>query len=168
MCLTFHVYIRGFPGGTRGKESACQCRRHKETWVWSLGWEDLLEKEVTTHSSIPAWRIPWTEEPGGLQFMGSQRVGHDWSDWASKYIHSDPVYFNCYTELHYRNKLQSIFFFFFIICFPCCCQKAFEFFLIMMQLISIYLFSFVHLGEFIKDIKVIFPPSLYFCDQTNF
>ena len=108
-----HVYIRGFPGGTRGKESSCQCRRHKETWVWSLGREDLLEKEVTTHSSIPAWRIPWTEEPGGLQFMGSQRVGHDWSDWVSKYIHSDPIYFNCYTELHYRNKLQSIFFFFY-------------------------------------------------------
>ena len=41
------------------------------------GWEDSLEKEMATHSSILAWRIPWTEEPGGLQFMGSQRVGHD-------------------------------------------------------------------------------------------
>ena len=40
------------------------------------------EKEMTTHSSILAWRILWTEEPGGLQFMGSQRAGHDWSDWA--------------------------------------------------------------------------------------
>ena len=43
----------------------------------SLGQEDPLEKEMTTHSSIPAWRIPWTEEPGGLQSMGLQRVGHD-------------------------------------------------------------------------------------------
>ena len=49
----------------------------QETWVWSLGWEDPLEKEIATHSSILAWRIPWMEEPGGLQSMGSQRVGHD-------------------------------------------------------------------------------------------
>ena len=49
----------------------------QETWVQSLGWEDPLEKEVATHSSILAWRIPWTEEPGGLQSMGSQRVGYD-------------------------------------------------------------------------------------------
>ena len=49
----------------------------QETWVRSLGWEDLLEKEMATHSSILAWRIPWTEEPVGLQFMGSQRVGHN-------------------------------------------------------------------------------------------
>ena len=48
-----------------------------ETWVRFLGREDLLEKEVATHSSILAWRIPWTEEPGRLQSMGSQRVGHD-------------------------------------------------------------------------------------------
>ena len=48
-----------------------------ETQVRSLGWEDLLEKEMATHSSIPAWRIPGTEEPGRLQSMGSQRVGHD-------------------------------------------------------------------------------------------
>jgi len=43
-----------------------------------LGWEDLLGKGMATHSGILAWRIPWTEEPGGLQFMGSQRVGYDW------------------------------------------------------------------------------------------
>ena len=46
-----------------------------ETWVRSLGQEDPLEKEMATQSSILAWRIPWTEEPGGLQSMGSQRVG---------------------------------------------------------------------------------------------
>ena len=47
------------------------------TQVWSLGWEDALEEEMATHSSLLAWRIPWTEEPGGLQTKGSQRVGHD-------------------------------------------------------------------------------------------
>ena len=50
----------------------------QETWVQSLGWEDPLEKGMATHSSILAWRIPWTEEPGGLQFMGLQSAGHDW------------------------------------------------------------------------------------------
>ena len=50
----------------------------QETQVWSLGKEDPLEKGMTTHSSILAWRIPWTEEPCGLQSLGSQRVRHDW------------------------------------------------------------------------------------------
>ena len=49
----------------------------QETWVRSLGREDPLEKEMATHASVLAWRIPWTEEPGKLQSMGSQRVGHD-------------------------------------------------------------------------------------------
>ena len=49
----------------------------RETCVWSLGWEDPLEEGMATHSSILAWRIPWTGEPGGLQYMGLQRVGHD-------------------------------------------------------------------------------------------
>ena len=49
----------------------------QETWVQSLGPEDPLEKGMTTHSSIPAWRIPWTEKPGGLQYIGSQRVRHN-------------------------------------------------------------------------------------------
>ena len=49
----------------------------QETQVQSLGWEDPLEKEVAAHFSTLAWKIPWTEEPGRLQPMGSQRVGHD-------------------------------------------------------------------------------------------
>ena len=49
----------------------------RETWVQSLGWEDPLEKEMATHSSTLAWKIPWMEEPGRLQSTGSQRVGHD-------------------------------------------------------------------------------------------
>ena len=51
----------------------------QETRVWSLGWEDPLEEGMATHSSIFTQRIPWTEEPGGLQSMGSQRVRHDWA-----------------------------------------------------------------------------------------
>ena len=51
----------------------------QKTWVLSLGWEDLLEKEMATHSSILAWEISWTEEPGGLQSMVLQRVRHDWA-----------------------------------------------------------------------------------------
>ena len=57
------------------------------TWVQSLSWEDPLEKGMATHSSIPARRIPWTEKPGGLQSLGSQRV---WQDWVtSTYIHTN-------------------------------------------------------------------------------
>ena len=51
----------------------------RETWVCTLGWEDPLEKEMAIHSSTLAWKIPWTEEPGRLQSMGSQRVGHEWA-----------------------------------------------------------------------------------------
>ena len=50
----------------------------QERQDWSLGWEDPLEKEMATHSSVIAWEIPWIEEPGGLQSMGLQRVKHDW------------------------------------------------------------------------------------------
>ena len=57
----------------------------RETRVQSLGWEDLLEKEMATHSSILAWKIPWMEEPGRLQSMGLKRVGHDWT--TSLYSH---------------------------------------------------------------------------------
>ena len=49
----------------------------QKTWIRSLGWGDQLEKEMTIHSSILAWEIPWTEESGGLEFMGLQRVRHD-------------------------------------------------------------------------------------------
>ena len=49
----------------------------QETWILSLGWEDPLEREMEAHSSILTWKIPRTEEPGGLQSMGLQRVGHD-------------------------------------------------------------------------------------------
>ena len=62
------------PAGSEEKESTC----NTGTQVWSLDQDDPLEKGKATHSSIPAWRIPWTEEPGWLQSMGLQRVGHNW------------------------------------------------------------------------------------------
>ena len=63
----------GFPDDSDGEESAC----NEGDLVRSLGWEDPLEKEMATHSSTLAWKIPWMEECGRLQSMGSQRVGHD-------------------------------------------------------------------------------------------
>ena len=66
----------GFSGGSVVKNlSALQ--ESQEMWVRSLGWEDALEEETATHSSILAWRIPWTEKPGGLQSIGLQRVSYD-------------------------------------------------------------------------------------------
>ena len=62
----------GFPGGSMVKNLPAI----QETRVRALGWEDPLEKEMAVHSSTIAWKIPWTEEPGRLQSMGSQRVGH--------------------------------------------------------------------------------------------
>ena len=58
----------------------------QETWVRSLGWEDPLEEGMATHFSILAWRIPWTEEPGGLQSMQVQRAGHDWETFIHFFI----------------------------------------------------------------------------------
>ena len=67
--------LRGFPGSSDGKESACKAGH----LGLIPGREDPLEKGMATHSSIHAWKIPWTKEPGGLQSMGSQRVRHDWA-----------------------------------------------------------------------------------------
>ena len=64
--------LLGFPHASDGKETACNAG----TWVRSLDWEDPPEKGIATHSSTLAWRTPWTEEPGGLQSMGSQRLRH--------------------------------------------------------------------------------------------
>ena len=67
---------QGFPGGSSGKE-ACQ-RRRQEMQVWSQGCEDSQEDSMATHSTVHAWGTPWTEEPGRLQSIESQRVRHDW------------------------------------------------------------------------------------------
>ena len=69
-----------------------------DTWVQSLGWEDPLEKEMAAHSSIVAWKIPWTDEPGELQSMGLQRVRHDWA--TNTYTHT-------HTHTHTRARARS-------------------------------------------------------------
>ena len=70
--------LAGFPDGSAVKNLPAM----QETRVRSLGWEDALEEGMAIHSSILAWRIPWTEEPGTLQSMESQRVGHNWRNGA--------------------------------------------------------------------------------------
>ena len=76
LCLSTYLFTcLGFPDVSVGKKNPPAMQ---ETRVRFLGQEDTLEEGLATHSSILAWRIPWTEEPGGLQSMGSQRVGHDW------------------------------------------------------------------------------------------
>ena len=72
------ILITGFPGGSVVNNLPAML----ETWVQSLGREDPLEEEMAIHSSILAWEIPWTEEPGGLQSVGLQRVRYDWKDLA--------------------------------------------------------------------------------------
>ena len=77
----YPVVFMGFPDGWDGKAAM------RETWVWSLGREDPLEKEMTIHSSTLAWKIPWTEKPGRLQSIGSQKIAHDWTtslQWCSR------------------------------------------------------------------------------------
>ena len=67
----------GYPVGSSGKEPVCLLQETQETWVQFLGQEDPLEKEIATHSSILARRIPWMEEPDKLLSMGSLKVGYD-------------------------------------------------------------------------------------------
>ena len=84
--LTINQYfITGFPGGTSGKDPACQCRRCKRR-SFDPSLEDPLVEGIATHTSNLAWRIPWTEKPGGLQSLGSKRAGHDWSNLACMHI----------------------------------------------------------------------------------
>ena len=92
ICTYIHIY--GLPRGLSGKETTCQSRQ--KTQVPSLGREDPLEKEMATRSSILAWRIPGTEDPGRLQSMRSQRVRHDWTN---KHL---PHLWNSLLEFTYR------------------------------------------------------------------
>ena len=82
------------PDGSAGKESVCSAG-DKETRVQSLGREDLLEEAMAPHSSTLAWKIPWTEDPGRLQSMGSLRFGHDCTTSLS-----------LFTFMHWRRKWQ--------------------------------------------------------------
>ena len=84
-----------FPGGSDGKESACNLG---DLGSQSLGWKDLLKKGMATHSTILVWGIPWTEEPGGLQSMGLQTVGHDWA--ANTHLHAcQTIQYNLFMSL---------------------------------------------------------------------
>ena len=75
--VTICKHIRDFPGGASGKEPTCQCRRPKRHWFDPWDQEDPLGEDMATHSRILPWRIPWTDEPGWLQSIGLQRVGHE-------------------------------------------------------------------------------------------
>ena len=75
--------LEGFPGSSNGQELPAT----QETWVWSLGRGDPPKEGMATHSGILAWRIPWTEAPGGLHSMGSQRVRQDWVTNTLTYTH---------------------------------------------------------------------------------
>ena len=77
MCVYVYVYCSCYKGASLVALTVKFLLLMQETWVPSLDQEVLLEKEMATHSSILAWRVPWTEEPGGLQSMGSQRIRHD-------------------------------------------------------------------------------------------
>ena len=70
-------FLRGETGSSLVAQMVKNLPAMQETWVQSLGWEDLLKEGMATHSSILAWRIPWTEEPGGLQSVELQRVRHN-------------------------------------------------------------------------------------------
>ena len=85
---------QSFPGGTRGKEPVTQCRR-QETQVQSLYLKDPLEEGMAIHSSIFAWRMSWTEDPGRIQSIGLQRVGYNQSNLA------------CMHEYHKSKSMQQ-------------------------------------------------------------
>ena len=101
-CLRF--WFGGQPRLTRASPMAQQVKNPpatqeiQEMSVWSLGQEDPLEEGMTTHFSILAWKIPWTEEPGGLQSMGSRRGGHDW---ANKHTHKHSTLNNRLTQISF-------------------------------------------------------------------
>ena len=84
--LIFHCWRWCYPWASLVAKTVRNPPAMRETWVWSLGWEDPLEESMATHSSILAWRIPWMEEPGKLPSIGSQRVGHDWMTKHSTWV----------------------------------------------------------------------------------
>ena len=92
-----------FPGGASGKEPACQCGRRK-TQVWPEWGRSPWRDGIATHSSILAWRIPWTEKPGRLQSTGSQRARHAWSDFACSTKDRDWLW-----RTHFRFSLPNMF-----------------------------------------------------------
>ena len=94
--------VWSFPGGSDGEEFSV-----KKLQVWSLGQEDPLEKEMTTHSSILTWKIPWTEEPNGLQSTGWQRVRHNWAC-LTLTLHCIRCYKRCRDDLKYVGGMPRL------------------------------------------------------------
>ena len=101
VCTLPYVLWKGFPGGSVVKNLPAM----QETWVWSWGWEDPLKKGMVNHSSILAWRIPWTEEPGGWQSMELQRIGHNWA--TNTYVLSNRYLLISLTHWVCGNKLEG-------------------------------------------------------------
>ena len=93
-----------FPSGSNDKESTCSMGDMGSV----LGWEDPLEEGMATHSSIPAWRIPWTEESSRLQSIGWQRVGHDWTIKDSTAQYSMEIHISFQKDLRGFIKLHEI------------------------------------------------------------
>ena len=127
ICLTSNVVITG-------ASLVAQLLKNlpvmQETWVQPLGWEDPLENRMATHSSILAWRIPWTGEPGGLQSMGSQTAGHDW---ATKHpltlvITTHSQLWSTHFHQHYRYGAVFLFVYKFSGSTACPLSKCFFFF----------------------------------------
>ena len=110
------VKLPGFTGGSVVKYPPA-VPEMQEMWIRYLGWEDPLEEGMATHSSILAWRIPWAEEPGGLQSMGLQRVEHNWSDLAHMHANGQKVandrdyslgFVFCFTGLPRTSQLWGL------------------------------------------------------------
>ena len=91
----------GLPWQLSGKEPACQCRR-------GLGWEDALEREMATHSSVLAWRISWTEEPGGLQSMGLQRGTYDFATKQKHFCQARGWFLVAFSLVHIRHPPRLV------------------------------------------------------------
>ena len=104
----FHLETGGFPGGSMVKNPPTK----QDPWAWSLGGDDPLEKEMATHFNICVWEIPWTEESGGLQSMGSKKSQNNWATkppanlgWFDVKIH---ILFTSYVSSDLKNRRKKI------------------------------------------------------------
>ena len=135
----------------------------QETQVQSLSWEDPLEKEMAAHSSTLAWRIPWTEEPGGLQSAGSQRVGHDWATSLTHSLTHSVIkkkkgnILELYVLIWFGSKIFNQAYIFMCTCVYVCDYCCFQ----LLLRIKYALFSvlFIHFGIFLREEKEKCPVS---------
>ena len=104
----FHTWLLLCHWSKQVTQTAKNLPAMQETWVWSLGWEDPLEKGMASHSSILAWRIPWTEEPGGLESMGLQRVRHIYVTFTFFYCFGVVSFYSKFVECFHHEKMLNI------------------------------------------------------------